>query len=135
MLIAGLSLNGAGSGMAGVALIAVPELLPNKWRHIGVVLADGFVYIMIIIGPVVGRYAVLQLDNRWQFVYWGGFVASAIAFIGLFIFYHPPKHPRGIPWKEALKGLDWVGSVLFSIGATLVLVGSQYAPNPLRTSC
>jgi MFS family permease len=29
MLIAGLSLNGAGSGMAGVALIAVPELLVN----------------------------------------------------------------------------------------------------------
>lgn len=35
----------------------------------------------------------------------------------------PPKHPRGIPWKEALRGLDWIGGVLFTIGAVLVLSG------------
>jgi hypothetical protein len=61
--------------------------MPNKWRHIGVVIADTFVYIMIIIGPVVGRYAILHADKRWQYIYWGGFVLSATAFIGLFLFY------------------------------------------------
>jgi MFS family permease len=70
MLIAGLSMNGAGSGMAGVALIAVPELMPNKYRHVGVVLADAFVYLMIVIGPVVGRFGIIHGDNRWQYVYW-----------------------------------------------------------------
>ncbi|KAF2801809.1 MFS general substrate transporter [Mytilinidion resinicola] len=126
MLIAGLSLNGFGSGMAGVALIAVPELIPNKYRHIGVVLADGFVYVMIIIGPVVGRYAIIRSDHRWQYVYWGGFVFTMVAFTGLFIFYQPPKHPRGVPWREAVRGLDWVGAILFTIGAILVLVGMVY---------
>lgn len=126
MLIAGLGFNGAGSGMAGVALIAAPELLPNKWRHIGVCLADAFIYIEVIIGPVAGRYAILQDDNTWQYVYWAGFIEAAIAFIGLFVFYKPPKHPRGVPWRDALKGLDWIGGVLFTVGAVLVLVGIVY---------
>ena len=38
----------------------------------------------------------------------------------------PPKHPRGVPFKEALKGLDWIGGVLFTIGAVMVLVGMVY---------
>lgn len=86
-LIAGLCLNGAGSGIAGVALIACPELLPNRYRHIGVVLADGFVYLMIIIGPVVGRAAIIHDDDRWKYIYWAGFIISCIAFFGLLFFY------------------------------------------------
>lgn len=33
--------------------------------------------------------------------------------------YYPPKHPRGVPWKEALRNLDWIGMVLFVVGGTL----------------
>jgi hypothetical protein len=87
MLIAGLSLNGCGSGMAGIALIAVPELIPNKWRHIGVVLADGFVYIMIVIGPVVGRFAIRGGGEDWRWLYWAGFIGEAICTIGMVVFY------------------------------------------------
>ena len=87
MLIAGLCLNGCGSGIAGICLIAVPELMPNKYRHIGVVLADFFVYIMIIIGPVVGRYAILNSDDRWQWLYWAGFICAVVTDIGLFFLY------------------------------------------------
>lgn len=40
---------------------------------------------------------------------------------------YPPKHPRGVPWKEALQGIDWVGMdwvgmVLFAFGGTLYVV-------------
>ncbi|TPX13597.1 uncharacterized protein E0L32_006068 [Thyridium curvatum] len=120
-LLAGLCLNGCGSGTAGVALIACPELLPNKYRHIGVVMADGFVYIMIIIGPVVGRAAVNHSDDRWKYIYWAGFIISCVAGLGLGFFYFPPKHPRGVPWRDALRGLDWVGGLLFTPGAVMVL--------------
>ncbi len=136
--IAGIVLNGCGSGTAGVALIACPELLPNKYRHVGVVLADGFVFIMIIIGPVVARAAIVHDDNRWTYIYWAGFIISALAFIGVAFLYctaplHqrydgialtrvvPPKHPRGVPWRDALKGLDWVGAILFTPGCVMVL--------------
>ncbi|PGH28269.1 hypothetical protein AJ80_00160 [Polytolypa hystricis UAMH7299] len=126
MLIGGLALNGCASGMSGIALIAVPELISNKYRHIGVVIADGLVYIFIIIGPVVGRFSIIGGGERWRYLYWAGFAIEAVAGIGLALFYFPPKHPRGVPWKEALRGLDWVGGVLFSIGATLILVGIVY---------
>ena len=46
----------------------------------------------------------------------------------------PPKHPRGVPFKEALRGLDWVGGALFTIGAVLVLVGMVYTSYLSATS-
>jgi hypothetical protein len=35
--------------------LTVAELLPNKFRHIGICLSDGFVFLIVIIGPIVGR--------------------------------------------------------------------------------
>lgn len=90
-------LNGCGSGTAGVALIVCPELLPNKFRHVGVVLADGFVYIMIIIGPVVARATIIYDDNRWTYIYWAGFIISTLALAGIAFLYFPLKYPRSIP--------------------------------------
>lgn len=87
MLIAGLCLNGVASGMSGIALIAVPELIANKYRHIGVVIADLMVYLFIIIGPIVARFTLLHDDDRWRYLYWAGFIMQAIALIGLFFFY------------------------------------------------
>ena len=37
--------------------------------------------------------------------------------------YKPPKHPKGIPWHEAYKGLDYVGTLLVVPGIVLALVG------------
>lgn len=100
-LIAGLCLNGCGSGTAGIALIACPELLPNKYRHVGVVLADGFVYLMIIIGPVVGRAAISYDDDRWKYLYWAGFIISCTALLGLAFLYCESRSPgRGVRSKR-----------------------------------
>lgn len=87
MLIIGLVFNGFGSGIAGVALIAVPELISNKWRHAGVVIADSVVYIFIVIGPIVGRYSILHGGESWRYLYWAGFAAEVVTTIGLAVFY------------------------------------------------
>jgi hypothetical protein len=54
----------------------------------------------------------------------------------------PPKHPRGISVGDALRGLDWMGGALFSVGCVLVLVGMVYTsyipstdPRVLVTLC
>jgi hypothetical protein len=44
----------------------------------------------------------------------------------LALFYFPPKHPRGIPWGQALRQLDYVGIVSFTAAATMVLSGIVY---------
>ena len=50
-------------------------------------------------------------------------MASFISGILVFWLYFPPKHPRGLPFKVAIKQLDYVGAILFSIGLTLTLTG------------
>lgn len=87
MLIGGLVLNGCSAGISGVALIAVPELIPNKYRHIGVVIADAMIYIFNILGPVVARYTIVYGGGCWRYLYWAGFIAETITFIGLAFLY------------------------------------------------
>lgn len=93
-------------------------------------LSDGFVFVIVIIGPIVGRYAIDS--GGWKYIYWGGLVAQFVSLSALFAFYKPPKHPKGIPWNEAVKGLDYVGSALIIPGVILALVGiinTTYKPS------
>lgn len=55
-----------------------------------------------------------------------------MSFVAIFIFYKPPKHPKGIPWGEAYKGLDYTGTALIVPGICLALVGiiqTTYKPS------
>ncbi|KAL5402383.1 hypothetical protein PMIN06_002081 [Paraphaeosphaeria minitans] len=127
---AGLAITGFGGGFCQMAMCSIPELLPNKFRHIGICLSDGFVFLIVIIGPIVGRYAIDS--GGWKYIYWGGLVAQFISLAALFFYYKPPKHPKGIPWNEAVKGLDYVGSALIIPGVILALVGiinTTYKPS------
>jgi MFS family permease len=55
--IAAHAIFGFGGGNCQIAAFALPELLPNKWRHIGVVIADAGIYFDVIAGPVAARIA------------------------------------------------------------------------------
>ena len=48
---------GFGAGNCQLAAFALPELLPNKWRHFAVVIADALIYFDVIVGPVTARIA------------------------------------------------------------------------------
>jgi hypothetical protein len=49
------------------------------------------------------------------------------------LYYYPPKHPRGLPFDEALRQLDYVGALLFIVATTLILTGIVYTTT-LRAS-
>ncbi|KAF2404505.1 MFS general substrate transporter [Trichodelitschia bisporula] len=119
---AGLAVTGFGGGACQMAMCSIPELMPNKYRHIGICISDGFVFVIVVIGPVVGRYAIDTTDG-WKYIYWGGFVAQFCSLVALALLYYPPRHPKGVPWKEGLRGLDYVGSVLVVPGICAALVG------------
>lgn len=61
--IAAHVLLGFGAGNCQLAAFALPELLPNKWRHWAVVLADGLIYFDVIVGPVAARVAIKHGDS------------------------------------------------------------------------
>ncbi|KAJ5775874.1 uncharacterized protein N7511_000885 [Penicillium nucicola] len=124
-VIAGLVISGFGGANCQMAAFALPELLPNKWRHIGVVIADFTVYIAVIVAPVTARYGY-EMGN-WTWNFWGVAIFQGLSFFGLLFLYHPPKHPLGIPYKEALKNLDYLGAFLFIGGAVPFLMGIVWA--------
>lgn len=53
-------------------------------------------------------------------------ITVAICFVILALFYYPPRHPRGIPWGQAVRNLDWVGIASFTISAAMILSGIVY---------
>lgn len=67
--IAAHVLLGFGGGNCQIAAFALPELLPNRWRHWAVVLADAGIYFDVIVGPVVARIAYanmsVSVDVNW----------------------------------------------------------------------
>ncbi|KAJ4290204.1 hypothetical protein N0V90_010419 [Kalmusia sp. IMI 367209] len=115
-----------GAGNAQLAAFALPELLPNKWRASAIVLADIGVYFAVVVGPVAGRFAA-EKGESWRWLFYAPAIAVFFSFIGLFFYYFPPKHPRGLPTEQAFKELDYVGATLFTLAATLILVGIVYS--------
>lgn len=127
-LLAGMAIAGFGSGIGQMVAFAAPELLPNKWRHAAVVAADTFAIISGLIGPVVGRVATRNASSTaWTWLLFTPTIINSSVAVILFFFYFPPKHPRGLSFYQAIKEIDYVGSVLFLTAATLILVGVVYA--------
>lgn len=60
--IAAHVLIGFGAGNCQMASFAIGELLPNKWRHIGVVIASSVIFFDVIAGPVTARIAIRHGD-------------------------------------------------------------------------
>ncbi|KAK5111045.1 hypothetical protein LTR62_005420 [Meristemomyces frigidus] len=124
--IAAHVLLGLGGGCCQMAAFALPELLPNKWRHAAVVMADAGIYFDVIVGPVVARIAYAHGNDAWRFGYWALTIAQGISLITLAFFYFPPAHPRGVAWSEALRHLDYVGIVTGTAAVALILSGIVY---------
>lgn len=110
-VIAGMAITGFGGGNAQMAAFALAELLPNKWRHIGVVIADWGTFTAQTVSPASGRFGVHDGTWRWNFYVAG--ILQFCSFLALLFLYFPPKHPHGIPFKQAFRELDYVGE--FSI--------------------
>ncbi|KAL4896041.1 MFS general substrate transporter [Aspergillus ambiguus] len=127
-LIVGCAFIGFGGGNAQLAAFAVPELLPSKWRHWAIVLADVGVLFAVVVSPIAGRFAIQQKEapDQWRWLFYAPAIAVVLSAIGLGLYYYPPKHPRGLPTKQAFRELDYVGCILFILATTLILVGIVY---------
>ncbi|KAE8146588.1 MFS general substrate transporter [Aspergillus avenaceus] len=124
-VIAGFAISGFGGANCQMAAFALPELLPNKWRHIGVVIADFTVYIAVIVAPVTARYG--YEFGTWAWNFWAVAICQGLSCIGLLLLYFPPMHPTGVSYQEAFKSLDYLGALLFTGGAVPVLMGIVWA--------
>ncbi|ETS79900.1 hypothetical protein PFICI_07429 [Pestalotiopsis fici W106-1] len=125
-MIAAMAIIGFGAGNAQLAAFAVPELLPNKWRPVAVTLADAGVVFDVIVGPIAGRSAIELSYSGWRWLFYVPAILVVISFTGLFFYYYPPAHPRGLPFKQAIRELDYGGAILFIMSTVLILTGIIY---------
>ncbi|KAH0830965.1 hypothetical protein FOPE_01961 [Fonsecaea pedrosoi] len=120
-IIVGMALAGFGGGTCQMAAFAVTELLPNRWRHIGVVLADIASLGAVTFAPVAGRFGWENGTWRWNF--YVAAVLQGLSFVGLLLLYFPPAHPYNMDPKQLIKELDYLGMFLFTAGAVPLLMG------------
>ncbi|KAM5366556.1 hypothetical protein ACJZ2D_010453 [Fusarium nematophilum] len=89
----------------------------------------GFVYIgvyfAVVVGPVAGRFAI-ERGSDWRWLFYAPAIIVVFSFLGLYLYYYPPRHPRGLPTKQAFRELDYVGAILFIMATTLILTGIVY---------
>ena len=125
VLIVGETFIGLGTGVVFVAYAGVPEMLPNKWRSLGLGLLEaGIATPWGMISSLLG-YSLLEYSS-WRWIFYIGIIVEAVALIGTAIFYWPTSRPRGDFDKSRLdefKEIDFIGLFLFTSGLTVFLIG------------
>jgi MFS family permease len=111
-VIAGMAIAGFGGANCQMAAFSLSELLPNKWRHIGVVLADASTVIAVTVAPVSARFGIET--NTWRWNFYAAAIFQFLSFLGLLFMYFPPAHPLGLPFKTVIKELDYLGKLSYS---------------------
>ena len=81
--------------------------------------------ICAVVGPIAARYAIVN-GEAWRWLFHAPTIGAFLSIFGLYFLYFPPAHPRGLPFKTALKELDYIGGILFILGGTLILIGILY---------
>ncbi|KZL67265.1 major facilitator superfamily transporter [Colletotrichum tofieldiae] len=131
-LIAAETLIGLGTGFVFVSYAGVPEMLPNKWRSLGLgILESGIAVpwgiLSVLLGNALFKYA------SWRWIFGIGIIIESIALVGTWFSYYPTPRPRGDFDKsrmQQLQDVDWIGLVLFTSGLAVALIGLTWGGTP-----
>ncbi|GJC87804.1 trichothecene efflux pump tri12 [Colletotrichum liriopes] len=131
-LIAAETLIGLGTGFVFVSYAGVPEMLPNKWRSLGLgILESGIAVpwgiLSVLLGNALFKYA------SWRWIFGIGIIIEFIALVGTWFSYYPTPRPRGDFDKsrmQQLQDVDWIGLVLFTSGLAVALIGLTWGGTP-----
>ncbi|KAH8704018.1 putative siderophore iron transporter [Talaromyces proteolyticus] len=124
--IAGMVILGLGTGTIFVVYPGISELLPNRYRSVGVSFTDLCLLPFSTFGPLISLSLYQRATWRWVFIL--GAITGVVAFIGTAIFYTPPSRPlRDRTRRQILRELDYLGIFLYSAGLVIFLLGLGWA--------
>ncbi|KAF2112523.1 fungal trichothecene efflux pump [Lophiotrema nucula] len=128
-LIAGEVLLGLSIGTVSVAYAGISEILPNKYRGIGLAWTEFNLTVWSIPSTLIG-YSMLA-HATWRAMFYVAIAYGGMSFVGTAFCYFPPSHPRPdgkTKWEE-FKELDFVGAFLFVVGLVVFLFGLNSGGN------
>ncbi|KAB5511604.1 major facilitator superfamily domain-containing protein [Coniochaeta sp. 2T2.1] len=128
MLIGGSVLWGVTLTTAPVLRAIATEIMPLKYR----VYTNASAFAAGAIGGTVGSLAAGALVNAspsgWRNIFWVHLALHLTASASILGFYNPRRvRHRETKWTSLLWALDPVGSLLFVVGATLVLLALNWS--------
>ncbi|KAL1909663.1 hypothetical protein Sste5344_004511 [Sporothrix stenoceras] len=130
VLIIGTALIGIGAGVQLSFGIVIGELIPNKYRGLGISCIFVSALPTTAFGPVIIRAIIDNTKAGWRWSYYINVIILAIT-VALFYFcYHPPTYEqlharstRRVPWW---KMVDFLGIILFTGGLLVFLLGLSW---------
>lgn len=104
---------------------SISEILPNKYRSIGLASTELQTLPWSTFGPLIGRALVEHATWRWNFYL--GIISAVFAATGTFFFFNPPSKPiRDRTRWQIFRELDHLGLALYTAGITLFLLGLSW---------
>lgn len=133
MLIGGSALLGIAAAVQLSFPFVISELIPNKWRGFGISAIFVAAVPVSALGPVIIRSMQNNLAGGWRWSFRINIIVNAIVVVLFYLCYHPPTYamlhanrPLNIPkWKM----VDFVGSILFTAGLLILLLGVSWGGN------
>ncbi|OCL13971.1 MFS general substrate transporter [Glonium stellatum] len=128
-LIAGEVVLGASIGTVSVAYAGISEILPNKYRGIGLAWTELNLASWAVTGTLLANTMIS--NATWRIMFYLAIGYGAFSFIGTIFVYFPPSHPRPdgkTKWQE-FKELDFLGAFLFVAGLAVFLFGLNSGGN------
>jgi hypothetical protein len=108
------------------AYAGISELLPIKYRSMGLAATELELLPFSTFGPLISRKLVQNASWRW--VFYLGIITGTFSLVGTFIFYNPPSRPfRDRTVRQIFMELDHVGIFFYASGLTVFLLGMGWA--------
>lgn len=119
MLIGGRVIQGiGGGGIQVMVFVILTEVVSIEKRGLAQGLVGMSFGVASVLGPLIG--GAFTDDVTWRWCFYINLPIGGIAAVCLWYLFNPPR-PRGNVW-EKIKKIDYIGSVLLSVGVVLVLL-------------
>ncbi|KAL6240300.1 hypothetical protein RBB50_012787 [Rhinocladiella similis] len=130
MVIGGMTIAGFGYGaQLGCLYIAVPELVPHKYRFTVVGFSMSFLSPFSSISTAIARLFSTNTEQGWRWVFYFLAIISGVACILQVTCYFPPDFHllhKTRTKRDALRKFDYGGLFIFIGSATSILLGLSW---------
>ena len=124
VLIAGRAVQGLGSGGFNMLIdLIICDLVPLRERGKFIGLVNPFFAIGLFVGPFIG--GTIIENTSWRWVFWISLPVGGVALVMLFAFLR--VNYVQAPFKEKMKRIDYLGSIMVLGSTTSILYALTYA--------